>query len=75
MDVMVVNFLLVNRFVYRSAFLSVSTFVYRSVASFVKTLDKSRPITAAIATHLDTDQLVSGNTMVKNSSCNLFFYA
>jgi len=41
------------------------TFVYRSVAIFVKTLDGLRPITAAIATELDTDLLVSGNTMAK----------
>lgn len=59
---MAVNLLLVTVLYH---FLSMCTFVYRSVAIFVKTLDGLRPITAAIATELDTDLLVSGNTMAK----------
>lgn len=49
--------------------------MFRSVAIYVKTLDNTRPITAAIAVNVETDLLVSGNTMAENSSCFLFFNA
>lgn len=41
---------------------------FRSVAIYAKTLDNSRPITAAIATNVDTDELVSGSTIAGGRS-------
>lgn len=50
-------------------------FIFRSVAIYVKTLDNTRPITAAIAVNVETDLLVSGNTKANNSSCFLLLNA
>lgn len=59
---------------FSTAFLNVlrRTFFSRSVAIYVKTLDGTRPITAAIDRNVDTDPLVSA---VHTQFCDTFCHA